>query len=192
MMKSRIAVFLDLQGTLGGEGLGDILDFSFFPFAIPAIKLLNDAGLLAIVATNQSHIAYGRFTYADFENRVAVLQNELAEQGARWDAVYCCSHSRVDVCTCKKPLPGLLVQAAQDFHLDLPACYMVGDSGAWDMLLAQAVGCKGVLVRTGLGESSLQTYRHLWAGMEADTIAKDVLDAARWIVSREKQSLEAD
>ena len=59
-MYERAAVFLDLQGTLGGEGLGDIKHFTFFPSAIPAIKLLNDANLLAIVVTNQSHIAKGR------------------------------------------------------------------------------------------------------------------------------------
>jgi D-glycero-D-manno-heptose 1,7-bisphosphate phosphatase len=85
---TQSAVFLDLQGTLGGDGLGDILDFSFFPSAIPAIKELNDAGFLAILVTNQSHIASGRFTYAEFENHIARLQSELAQNHARWDAVY--------------------------------------------------------------------------------------------------------
>ena len=61
-MSERGAVFLDLQGTLGGEGLDDIRNFSFFPSAPPAIRLLNESGLPAIVLTNQSHIAAGLFT----------------------------------------------------------------------------------------------------------------------------------
>jgi D-glycero-D-manno-heptose 1,7-bisphosphate phosphatase len=181
-MAQCIAVFLDLQGTLGGDGLGDILDFFFFPSAIPAIKRLNDAGLLAILVTNQSHIASGRFTYAEFENHIARLQSELAQNSARLDAVYCCPHSKADNCACHKPLPGMLLQAAQDYDLNLSTCYVVGDTGAWDMLLAKAVGCKAVLVKTGLGEGSLKAYRHLWANMEADYVAQDVLQAVQWIV----------
>lgn len=184
-MRSRAAVFFDLQGTLGGEGLGDIADFTFFPCAIPAIKRINDAGLLAIVVTNQSHIASGKLTYADYEARVVALKEQLAEKQAHWDAVYCCPHGKDDHCTCKKPLPGMLLQAARDFYLDLPACYVVGDTGAWDMLLAQSAGCRAVLVRTGLGEGSLKEYRHLWADMEADYVAADALEAAQWIAARE-------
>lgn len=184
-MSSSAAVFFDLQGTLGGEGLGDILDFSFFPTAIPAIKLVNDAGLLAILVTNQSHISSGKFSLAEFQRRIAALQEELRLHNAHWDAVYCCPHSISDHCECRKPLPGLLYQAARDFHLELSECYVVGDTGAWDMLLAQAAGCKSVLVKTGLGEGSLRAFRHLWADMEANYIAKDVMDAALWILTNE-------
>ena len=181
-MNGDAAVFFDLQGTLGGEGLGDILDFSFFPTAIPAIKRVNDAGLLAILVTNQSHIFSGKFSLAQFQQRIEDLQQELALHNAHWDAVYCCPHGTSDNCDCRKPLPGMLYQAARDFHLDLSACYVVGDTGAWDMLLAQAAGCKGILVKTGLGEGSLRAFRHLWADMEADYIAEDVMDAVTWII----------
>ena len=186
-MTRRKAVFLDLQGTLGGEGFGDILDFAFFPSAIPAIRLLNEADLWAIVITNQSHISRGDFTYEEFEARVEELKRELAEHGARLDGVYCCPHTREDGCSCKKPLPGMVLQAQDDFDLDLSECYLVGDVGAWDMVLAHSVGCRAVLVRTGLGEGSLEEYRHLWADIELDFVAQDVLDAARWIVGSEKK-----
>jgi D-glycero-D-manno-heptose 1,7-bisphosphate phosphatase len=181
-MSSRSTVFLDLQGTLGGEGLGDILDFSFYPFSIPAIKLLNEANLLVVVVTNQSHISKGYFTYADFERRVDELKQELAEHGAKLDAVYCCPHKTGDNCSCKKPLPGMVLQAQRDFGLDLTECYLVGDVGAWDMVLARSVGCKAILVRTGLGKGSLEEYRHLWADIEPDLVADNVLEAAQWIV----------
>ena len=185
-MTGRRAVFLDLQGTLGGEGLGDIRDFSFFPGAAGAIKLLNDAGLLVIVLTNQSHIAKGCFSYEEFEERMSQLTRKLTEQGASVDAVYCCPHGKDDGCTCKKPLPGMVFRARRDFELDVIACYLVGDCGVTDMVLAQAAGCRAILVRTGLGESSLGEYRHLWAEVEPDFIASDVLEAVRWVIASER------
>ncbi len=184
-MNDRCAVFLDLQGTLGGHGLDDILSFSFYPCAIPAIRLLNQAGLPAVVVTNQSHIARGDLTYADFQRRVGDLQKELAGHGARLDAVYCCPHGARDGCSCRKPLPGMLLAAQRDWGLDLARCYVVGDAGAWDMVLARSVGAKAVLVRTGLGEGSLAEYRHLWADIEPDFVAADVLEAVQWIVACE-------
>ncbi len=162
--------------------MGDILDFSFYPVSIPAIKLLNEADLTVIVVTNQSRISKGYFTYNDFERRVDELKQELAEHGAELDAVYCCPHTGEDNCTCRKPLPGMLLQAQRDFGLELTECYLVGDTGAWDMVLARSLGCKAVLVRTGLGEGSLLEYRHLWAHIEPDFVAENVLEAAQWIL----------
>ena len=179
------AVFLDLQGTLGGDGLGNILDFEFFPQAIPAIQCLNASGLTAIVVTNQSQIGRGVLTYAQYLKRVDELQAILAENHAHLDAFYCCPHTKAQGCDCCKPRPGMLLQAQKDFQLDLATCYLVGDTGAWDMLLAKATGCHSVLVRTGLGENSLGEYRHTWAGFEADFIAEDVLEAARWVAKSE-------
>lgn len=182
-MYGRMAVFLDLQGTLGGEGLGDIRNFTFYPFAILAIKLLNEANLLAIIITNQSHISKGDFTYDYFHERMTALKNEVEDNGARLDAVYCCPHSEQDNCTCRKPEPGLVFAAQNDLDLDLGKCYVVGDTGAWDMVLAQSIGSKKILVRTGLGESSLAEYRHTWANITPDFIAGNVLDAVKWIIA---------
>jgi D-glycero-D-manno-heptose 1,7-bisphosphate phosphatase len=185
-VNSRKAVFLDLQGTLGGEGLGDIRDFSFFPFSAAAIRCLNDAGLLAIVTTGQSKISKGYFTYADFLARMEDLKRELADQGARLDAVYCCPHISSEGCACHKPRPGMLLQAQAEWGIDMAASYVVGDAGAWDMRMARAAGCTAILVRTGLGQSSLAEFRHLWADTEADFVAADVLEAAHWIRDAEQ------
>ena len=178
-------MFLDLQGTLGGNGLGDALDFVLSPSATPAVRLINETGLLAIVVTNQSHIARGDFTLADFDRRMTDVRRELARGGAWLDGVYCCPHSPTDRCECRKPLPGMLLLAKEDHGLDLSECYVVGDSGARDVMVARVVGCSAVLVRTGLGASSLTAYRHLWADLEPDHVADDVLGAARWIAARE-------
>ncbi len=177
-----MAVFLDLQGTLGGEGLGDIMDFAFFPNAIPALHLLNECDLLAIVVTNQGHIAKGYFTYAEYEKRAEELRIEVAYLGARVDAFYCCPHRGADSCDCQKPKLGLLHQAQCVFDIELSQCYVVGDMGSADILMARAARCKGILVRTGVGESSLTEYRHTWAEAEPDFIADDVLDAVKWIL----------
>lgn len=75
------AVFLDLQGTLGGEGLGDIMDFEFFSYSIEAIKLLNKNGILAIVVTNQSHIAKGILV------RTGVGERSLTDFRDTWSEV---------------------------------------------------------------------------------------------------------
>ncbi len=182
------AVFLDLQGTLGGEGLDDIMQFSLYPFAVDAIRLINSACMLAIVITNQSHISKGLFTWDDYLSRVNELEYQLESGGAHIDAFYCCPHSSEDICECRKPLPGMVMMAKSDFSIDLSGSYVVGDTGAWDMVLARTVGCKAVLVRTGLGEGSLAEFRYLWKDIEPHFVAKDVLEAARWIVSAEKDS----
>jgi histidinol-phosphate phosphatase family protein len=185
-MSTGRAVFLDLQGTLGGDGLEDVRDFAFYPVAFPAIWLLNGTFLPVFVVTNQSHIAKGLFSIDDFSRRMDELKRELVEQGANLDGVYCCPHDERENCPCRKPRPGLLLQAQKEFALDLCRCYVVGDAGAWDIVMARAAGCKAILVRTGLGESSLKEYRHLWAEFQPEFIADDVLQAAEWIVQTER------
>lgn len=181
-MSEKIAVFLDLQGTLGGEGLGDIMGFSFYPCAYSAIKVLNDNGLLTIVITNQSHISRGLLSMEDYNRRLEELRQELNIYEAHFDGVYCCPHSRYDICTCKKPLTGLIEEAEKEFIFDRKKSYVVGDMGSVDMVLSKAIGAKGVLVRTGMGEGSVGEFRHLWKDIEPAYIASDVLDAAKWII----------
>lgn len=182
MNKKRIAVFIDLQGTLGGDGMGDIMDFQFYPFSIEAIKLLNENNIFAIVVTNQSRIAGGFLTIEDFNKRLHELVKELSLGGAHFDAAYCCPHSRHDGCECKKPLPGMLNKAKDEFNINLEESYVIGDMGISDMVMAKAVGAKAILVRTGAGEGSLKEFRHTWADIEPDLVVGDVLEGVRWII----------
>lgn len=181
----RKAVFLDLQGTLGGDGLGDVVDFSFFPFSVKAIKMLNDFNMLAIVVTNQSHISKGYFTYEEFNRKINELKDELKQKDAYLDAVYCCPHTKEDKCKCKKPLPGMILKAQEDFNINIKESYVIGDMGADDMLLADSVGAKGILVRTGVGEGSLTNFRNTWKDVKAEYIADDVFEAVKWILEKE-------
>ncbi len=179
---SKPAVYLDFQGTLGGSGTDDIRTFSFYPFSIKAIRLLNDHDVLAIGTTNQSHIAKGELTLEQYDEKLRLIREELAACGARLDAVYMCPHSRKDRCACKKPATGMVEQARRDFDIDRSWEYVVGDMGMNDMLLAANIGAKGVLVLSGAGQGSLGAYRHTWSGVDAHHIAENALEAVRWIL----------
>ncbi|MDI6895322.1 MAG: HAD hydrolase-like protein [Bacillota bacterium] len=87
-------------------------------------------------------------------------------------------------CGCRKPLPGLLLRAAREHELDLTRTAVIGDTGATDMVAANAVGAIKILVRTGLGEGSLNEFRHSWADVEPDYVAADLLDAVEWLVAK--------
>jgi D-glycero-D-manno-heptose 1,7-bisphosphate phosphatase len=179
-MAGRAAVFLDLGGTLGPTC--DFPEFSWYPMATEAVRLVNQMGFLAIALTNQSPIAAGRFSLEAFWHRLRELERELSASGAKLDAVYCCPHRAADGCPCAKPRLGMIDAARRQFAIDLARSYVVGDRGDLDMLLAAAIGAKAVLVRTGQGEGSLREFRHTWATMEAHYVAADVLDAVHWIV----------
>lgn len=180
------AVFIDLQGTLGGDGIGDITGFTFYPFAIEAIKLLNKNDILAIIITNQSHIAKGYFTYETYEVHAERIRNELKTSGAFINQIYCCPHGHKDNCTCKKPLRGMIDKAMADLDIDLSESYVIGDMGSSDMILAKDIGCKGVLVRTGVGEGSLKEFRYAWQEVDPDYIAENILEGVKWILAERK------
>ena len=94
--------------------------------------------------------------------------------------LYFC-HNEQD-CECRKPKPGLLLKAANDYDLDLKRCVVIGDVGSTDMLAAHAVGAKKILVKTGWGIDSIKRFRDKWKEAEPDYIAEDILDAVSWII----------
>lgn len=178
------AVFLDRDGTLIRDG-GYICDFKqveVFPFAAAAVRRLNRAGFLVIVASNQSAVARGLCS----EEQVQALHRELkahfAGQGAVIDAFYYCpflADGRVQAyrreSPLRKPAPGMLLQAAGDFGIDLASSFMVGDK-ADDIEAGRRAGCRTVLVRTGEGRMS--ESRLAEAGTGPDLIADDLAAAA--------------
>jgi len=185
----RCAVFLDRDGTIIEEVgyLKDVSGLRVLPQAAAAIRLLNEKGLLVILATNQSGIARGYFTEEDLEEIHQRLRDELASEGAFMDAIYYCPHSPEEkderhkgVCDCRKPSPRMLEQAALDFGLELRSCYVVGDKLS-DIELGAATGCKTVLVLTGYGEEIMREMHE--SDVRADHIAEDLASAVDWILS---------
>jgi D-glycero-D-manno-heptose 1,7-bisphosphate phosphatase len=116
-----------------------------------------------------------------------VLARELEREGARLDAVYYCPHHpsvgeppyRLE-CDCRKPRPGLLLRAAQEFDLDLAQCWMVGDRYS-DTELARNAGVRSAFVLTGYGRGELEHQSQAWQH-RPDLVAENLLEAARAII----------
>ena len=135
------AIFLDRDGTIN-KMVGFITkpeQFELLPGVAKAIKAINKSGYLAIVITNQPVIARGDCTFEQLQTIHNKMETELGKEGAFVDAIYVCPHHtdkgfsgerpeyKCD-CDCRKPKPGLLLQAAKDFNIDLSQSYMIGDS----------------------------------------------------------------
>lgn len=152
------AVFLDRDGTLNKyQGfLTDISQLELLPSVSLAIKAINDSGYLAIVITNQPVIARGQVSERELEEIHNKLETLLGKDGAYVDAIYYCPHHphkgfqgekpeyKID-CECRKPKPGLLYRAAEEFHINLSQSWMVGDSKN-DILAGKAARCKTALL----------------------------------------------
>jgi D-glycero-D-manno-heptose 1,7-bisphosphate phosphatase len=187
----RRAVFMDRDGVVNDE-VGYVTSeqaFRLLPRVEEAIRRLNQAGLLAIVVTNQSGVARGFFDEALVERVHTLLRERLSTAGARLDGIYVCPHHPDHGvppwrrrCDCRKPSPGLLLQAAADHGIDLAASYMVGDS-ARDLEAARRAGTAGILVLTGYGRSNLQ--ERIQPGDPA-FVAEDLLDAVEWVLRNEQ------
>jgi D-glycero-D-manno-heptose 1,7-bisphosphate phosphatase len=153
------AVFLDRDGTINVEKdyLYQIKDFEFIPGVPEAIKRLNEADFLVIVVTNQSGVARGYYAEEDVESLHRHIANELKSYGAHVDAWFYCPHhsagrgSYALPCNCRKPLPGMLHEAACRYDIDLDNSIIIGDKIA-DIEAGMAAGCRTYLVRTGYGK----------------------------------------
>lgn len=180
------AVFLDRDGTINEEReyLWQVEEFRFIDGAIEGIRLLNAAGFMVVVVTNQSGIGRGYYTEDDLERLHRYMDAELEKSGVKIAACYYCPHHPLHgvgqyatECACRKPLPGMLLQAARELDIDLAASWMVGDKKA-DVDAGVAAGCRPVLVRTGYGEAETGLLS------EGVPVVKDLLEAARLIISR--------
>jgi D-glycero-D-manno-heptose 1,7-bisphosphate phosphatase len=185
----RPAVFLDRDGTMVHDVgyLSRLEDLQWFPWTIEAIRLLHRAGFLLCVTTNQSGIALGFCTDAFVRRVHDEMSAAIDAAGGRIDGWFYCPHHpqaaidalRVD-CDCRKPRPGMIRQAQERFEIDLDRSFVIGDKSA-DVGLAQAVGARGILVRTGYGESELVRHHGTMSGTAH--VAPDLLGAASWILA---------
>ena len=183
------AVFFDRDGTLNEE-IGHVRnaeDFRVYSFAARAVRLVNEAGLRAIVITNQSGIARGLIPESLVRRVNRQLTRRIAAGGGRLDAIYYCPHHpeasvkrfRV-VCDCRKPAPGLLEAAASEFGVDLARSFMVGDRFV-DILAGRRVSARSVLVLTGVGRRELEDEEGD-AIVQPDHVAENAYKAVRWIL----------
>lgn len=148
------AVFLDRDGTINVEKnyLYRIEDFEFLPGVVDALKLLQQAGYLLIIITNQSGIGRGYYTEADFQKLNSWMIDTLKNSGVYITDVYFCPHlpdAKIDKyrkeCNCRKPKLGMYEQAVIDHSISLPNSFAIGDK-IRDCAICESTECKGFLI----------------------------------------------
>lgn len=142
---SRLTVFLDRDGVLN-RNVGTNLyvrswnEWEWLPGAKDALRLFKSAGYAVVVITNQSGIAQGKMSEKDLSDIHQRMCADALESGGRIDAIYHCPHGRDEGCECRKPSPGMLLQAQKDMNLNLSDTRFIGDDDR-DRLAAEAAGC---------------------------------------------------
>lgn len=153
LFNKQKAIFLDRDGTINKYVgfLREIEQFELLPNTSEAIKKINNSGYLAIVVTNQPVVARGEVTFEQLDQIHNKMETLLGKDGAYLDGIYFCPHHphkgfegeipelKVE-CECRKPKPGMLLQAAKDFNIDLSKSWMIGDSDN-DILAGENAGC---------------------------------------------------
>ena len=182
----RRALFLDRDGTINVD--------SHFPHRVELLKLIPKAvdglSLLAtlpldtIVVSNQAGIALGYFTREQMSQFNVELRSRVEQAGGRIDAFYFCPHREPKhlllgelPCACSKPLPGMLLEADQDFELDLSRSFLVGDKTS-DIAAGKSVGCVTILVKTGKAGTEEGALP-----IEPEHFARNLYEAARIVQS---------
>lgn len=176
------AIFLDRDGTINKSVgfLTNINDFELEEGAAEAIKKINNSGYLAIVITNQPVIARGEVTLEELDEIHNKMERLLGEQGAYLDAIYYCPHhpdkgfagERIEykiICDCRKPKPGMILNASKDYNVDLNESYMIGDYKN-DVLCGKNAGCKTAIIDKDLKND-----------YDANIVGKSLLDCINQI-----------
>ena len=174
------AAFLDRDGVINrkareGEYVTRWDEVQIVPGVAEAIALLNQAGVRVIVASNQRCVAKGLITIFELEVLHRRMCEAVANHGAKIDAIYYCPHETQPPCRCRKPQPGMLLDAARDHDIDLSASWMIGDSHA-DVEAGRNAGCKTALLAAR--DDSVKT--------DADIVARSLLEAIRQILGLEQ------
>lgn len=142
------AVFLDRDGVINrkaieGEYITSWQEMELLPGVAESIASLNRAGFCVIVVTNQRCVARGLISEADLQAMHQQMRDVLARDGAGIDAIYYCPHDLEPQCECRKPAPGLLLEAAKSHGVDLASSWMIGDSDS-DIEAGKSAGCRTI------------------------------------------------
>ncbi len=181
---SRPAAFLDRDGTVirHVDLLADPDRVQLLPGAAAGLKRLAASGRAVVVVTNQPVVARGLATVEQIHEVNDRMKSLLAAAGVTLDGVYLCPHhpAYTGACSCRKPAPGLLLQAARELGLDLAASVMIGDRAA-DVEAGRRAGCRTIRVKSDAPPVPLPP------GLEAepvpDAVAEDLAEAAELVVT---------
>lgn len=180
---STPAIFLDRDGTINIEKnyLHQTQDWEWIPGAIEAIKLFNKKGFFVVVVTNQAGIARGLYTTKEIDILHSYVSSQLRSYGAKIDKFYYCPHhpnyDEKERCNCRKPSPGMLLEATKDLNIDLNNSWIVGDKIS-DIAAGKNFNLKSILVLTGHGNKEKDLLVQ-----EDQIVCNDILEAAGLILS---------
>lgn len=170
------AIFLDRDGVINKSIVkngkpyppASLHELEIIPGVTDALNSLHAAGFLLIVVTNQPDVARGTT-----EKKIVEEINNYLQQHLLLDEVFVCYHDDIDKCSCRKPLPGLLLQAADKYKINLAQSFMVGDR--WkDIDAGKNAGCKTIWIDAG--------YTEKVPSSDPDFIAKSLKEATNWIL----------
>ncbi len=179
---TRPAILLDRDGVINcnrPDYVKSWSEFEFLPGAVEALQRLSQLGWPVVVVTNQSVVGRGLVDHRTVEEIHAQMVAAVCGAGGRIDDVLYCPHGPEDKCACRKPRPGLLLLASVRLGLDLSRSFMIGDAES-DVLAAQTVGCRPVLVKTGRGAGHMGLLRQ--SNTLGYYLADDLSDAVDWIL----------
>lgn len=157
------AIFLDRDGVINrnrDDHVKSWAEFTFMPNVLDSLRRLAQTNLPIFVITNQAVISRGLATTEQIEAIHERMVAFINGAGGRIDHVYYCPHDAHENCDCRKPRPGMLLQAQREYSVDLTRSFLVGD--AWtDVEAGLSVGARSILVMTGRGQRQLtQTWSH--------------------------------
>ena len=193
-IKKHKALFLDRDGTLvyPGHYPSRPQDLRLYEGIEHPLRILQEAGFLLVIITNQAGIARGYFTETDLIHMHEHLIRELAQLNVRLDGIYYCPHHPEGAvpelaihCDCRKPQPGMVLRAAADLTIDLPSSWFVGDI-LDDIEAGKRAGCRTVLVDLGTEAPPTASLRR------PDFVARDTLHALHIICAVEQHGAMTD
>lgn len=151
-------IFLDRDGVINIDHgyVSKIEDFEFVDGLFPVLRHFIDSGYLLIIVTNQSGIGRGYYTREDFTVLTEWMLKRFDDEGVRISEVYSCHHSPEEHCACRKPAPGMLLQAIRKYRIDPAASWMIGDKDS-DMAAAESAGIR-TRVLIGTADSGHSTH----------------------------------
>jgi D-glycero-D-manno-heptose 1,7-bisphosphate phosphatase len=184
--KLNPCIFLDRDGTINVEieYLHEPSKFKFIPGVLTALRSFSDQGYRLIIITNQGAIHRGWYTHDDVRATHEFMISELKKEGIWLEGIYYCPHSSDEKCDCRKPSPGLILQAAKDHQIDLKRSWMIGDKLS-DVEAGNRAGNKTILVLTGYGRENKEKLDALDKSelkiKRPTFIVNDLLDASEKI-----------
>lgn len=180
----RPALFLDRDGVLN-ENRADYVrtwqQVEFLPGVFQAMQRLAASPFVIVVVTNQSAVGRGLMTAEGLAVINGGIVQQVQQAGGRIDAVYACPHRPDEGCPCRKPRPGMLLQAAQDLGIDLARSFLVGDAIS-DREAATAAGCRPLMVLTGRGRK--QAAGLATSGLGDAPVLADLGEAVDWVLKQ--------